>query len=99
VQKSGNGDRQDDGGSGSCPMKTGPMQDFAVVAYDTFQASGVHIRRMASTLIVGNAKSDRAFCMNENASRPGQKPELNGSQDIPKPVGFDTIEFPRSVRC
>ena len=29
AQKSGNGDRQDAGDSGSCPMKTGPAPDFA----------------------------------------------------------------------
>jgi hypothetical protein len=28
TQKSGNGDRQDAGDSGSCPMKTGPAPDF-----------------------------------------------------------------------
>ena len=27
-KKSGNGDRQDAGDSGSCPMKTGPAPDF-----------------------------------------------------------------------
>jgi hypothetical protein len=30
AQKSGNGDRQDAGDSGSCPMKTGPEPDFAL---------------------------------------------------------------------
>src|SRR5471032_3037054 len=28
TQKSGNGDRQEAGDSGSCPMKTGPAPDF-----------------------------------------------------------------------
>ena len=30
AQKSGIGDRQDAGDSGSCPMKTGPEPDFAL---------------------------------------------------------------------